>query len=180
MGDHLIIHNDGNHPTFIQGKSKSYIDLTLTSAAMASKIVNWNVLIGEESLSYHQYIEFSAITQRSQLNTSTQRPITKWKYSANKHDLLKDKMDEAVTTHSKNATAESLEILLQNICRGTLCNNQYKNTKKPVYWWNNDIKFKKNRVYKGQEKTNEIKQKNRNNEIEELIVLCVWNDYMMM
>ena len=76
---------------------------------MASKIVNWNVLIGEESLSYHQYIEFSAITQRSQLNTSAQPLITKWKYSANKHDLLKGKMDEAVTTHSKNATAESLD-----------------------------------------------------------------------
>ena len=53
-GADLTILNRGGNPTFVRGIQKSFIDVTLCSSAIASKVKNWKVLQTEETLGNHR------------------------------------------------------------------------------------------------------------------------------
>ena len=61
----LTIHNDGLRPTFNRGESESFLDLTLSSSDISSKIKCWKVLDHLESMSDHNYIYFEIELERA-------------------------------------------------------------------------------------------------------------------
>lgn len=53
----LVVHNNGDTPTFQRGESKSFIDVTISTSNLAGRIKGWRVS-EEESLSLHNHIHF--------------------------------------------------------------------------------------------------------------------------
>ncbi|XP_074027674.1 uncharacterized protein [Leptinotarsa decemlineata] len=51
----LAVQNTENTPTFVRGRQASYIDVTLSSEGMASKVFDWQVSVNE-SMILHRYI----------------------------------------------------------------------------------------------------------------------------
>ncbi|KAK9730435.1 Endonuclease-reverse transcriptase [Popillia japonica] len=51
----LVVHNNGGAPTFVRGRTESYIDVTLSTRKISPRITNWKVM-EEENLTEHRYI----------------------------------------------------------------------------------------------------------------------------
>lgn len=68
----LIVCNYGDTPTQERGGSQSYIDVTLVSARLRSRLTSWEVL-QEETLSDHNYIAFTVSAA-----TVTPQRMTGW------------------------------------------------------------------------------------------------------
>nr|XP_023027496.1 uncharacterized protein LOC111515504 [Leptinotarsa decemlineata] len=57
QAQNMVVHNEGETPTFTRGTQSFHIDITLSTQGIARNIQGWEVST-EESLSLHKYISF--------------------------------------------------------------------------------------------------------------------------
>lgn len=62
----ITIHNDGLKTTFVRNNQTSYIDLTLSSASMATLISDWAILDELQSKSDHNYMVMAISDKQKQ------------------------------------------------------------------------------------------------------------------
>nr|CAI5863033.1 unnamed protein product [Callosobruchus analis] len=135
--DNLVVHNQGDSPTFVRGASASYIDITFSTKQISKHIVKWKVL-DEVSLSYHQLIMFEVQTTKP--NTRQESHTCKG-CCIDTQDMSKlvDKFAEIIETADKplldaKGLSEAIEIACDCSFR-----RRGKYRKKAVYWWNGSL-----------------------------------------
>ncbi|VEN43382.1 unnamed protein product [Callosobruchus maculatus] len=139
--DDLVVHNQGDSPTFVRGASTSYIDITFSTKQIAKHIMNWKVL-DDVSLSYHQLIMFEVRTTKP--NTRQVNHKCKgWCIRSQDMSKLVDKFAEIIETADKplldaKGLSEAIEIACDCSFR-----KRGKYRKKAVYWWNGSLTEKR-------------------------------------
>lgn len=140
----LNIKNRGNKPTFINSRSETIIDLTLTRAEATDMVRNWRVT-NDISGSDHMHIQYEI------LNQLDKSPKYRNKYSTN-WDLYKIRLKENLTNVQRNpksiseldemamrikeAIVEAFEFACPEKCSSS------KNANTP--WWNRKLEKIKN------------------------------------
>lgn len=139
----LIILNSGDTPTYSRGESTSYIDITMCTERLASRIKNWTVLV-DENLSDHNNIIFEihdGVPLESKIQHNTRKG---WRYL----DTCKEKLNETIKTNFRvcqefsntTITAEKCNEILTKACNETLKQKtSFKREQLPSYWWNDEI-----------------------------------------
>lgn len=138
----MIVANQGDTPTWHRGASASCIDVTFTSPELARKIKNWKVHEDDENPSDHQNITFEL--EKEDTNEST--TINKKKCKVTKAGLkkLSDTFQKLFGYDKLRYSPTQLNQLIQNSCAKSLASNGSRhNDKRPVYWFNADIKEKR-------------------------------------
>lgn len=135
--NNLQVFNSGNKPTFVRGKSKSFIDLTICSSNFSKNITNWMVN-DEENFSDHQNIYF-IISDRKRQAENTDHKVQGWKVNY----MLLEKFTKEITTviESKNDlkfTALECTDIITEACNQALPIRK-TSRHKPVYWWTLEI-----------------------------------------
>lgn len=132
--ENLIIHNNGNKPTFKRGNQGTFIDVTLSTEGIASKIRHWKVRDDIETLSYHQYIDFEITNSH---RTENAEKSEGWKINTINIELLRSKLTER---RAENET--QLTELIVEACDVAM-KRKGGEKKKEVYWWNEEINTKR-------------------------------------
>ncbi|KAL1446556.1 hypothetical protein WDU94_003615, partial [Cyamophila willieti] len=133
----LYILNRGTTPTFRRNDQHSIIDITLASEALAGKVEGWRVL-EEESLSLHQYIYFELDPNSRNMPNQDDANTKKWNIKSLNREVLLNTIQES--TRNRNViTAEELMKIIDKACNKAM-KKVKKGQKKEVYWWNNEIK----------------------------------------
>lgn len=129
----LVVINRGDTPTFVRGESKSFIDITLATTRIASKIKNWTVS-DEESLSLHRFIYFELDVSggdRTLSKKTSHQPINKEKLGEILHRTLIEQDITSILSSLKRAQDDSKVV------------NNNRNRSTP-YWWNAEIAIQRN------------------------------------
>lgn len=130
----MIVMNTGGEPTFIRGRSKSHIDVTIATKKMSRHIIGWEVL-DIDSHTEHRYICFEIVNGRS--NIGMRCKITEEVDWDTFEACMKWTVDETGRT-SHNECSKAIEEAYQN----SLKRNKNRTLTKP-YWWNRDIEQKR-------------------------------------
>ena len=137
--DQLLVINDGVHPTFVRGTSKSFIDLTITSPGV--KVSDWKVYPNKESLSYHLYIAFVIDQTESTVTEDLiEKPIKTWRFNEKNSNNIKEIIREEFS-NSDIYTAEKMKGALTHICDKSLSKSCINRKRTPVHWWSEEIKL---------------------------------------
>lgn len=145
----LTILNQGEKPTFERQGYGSILDLTLATAAVARKLVHWEVS-ERESLSDHNYVTFD-IAERNRPTESAQQHRG-WNTGKIDHVRLAAAI-EAIVVDSSTTSAEGFSKALQTVCKECMPRRKLVKWGKPAYWWNQDIAdlrkscIRNNRIY---------------------------------
>lgn len=160
--DNLVVHNQGEAPTFIRGDSKSYIDITFSTEKMAKKVSNWKVL-EEESLSYHRHILYEVSTERKKPNEGPPKN-TGWRI---KKELIKEFTQEVgrlIQIEEENTLGtEKLSGLISKACNKVFP-KKTKNARNPIYWWCDEVSQKRKECLKHRRAA--VRANKRNNDSE--------------
>lgn len=140
-GNNLILHNQGNEPTFRRGTSHSIIDLTLTSDNIATKISNWQVL-EEESMSDHMYIYYEVNDDNKKRKKNREEITAGWKIDSKYMEIFVQHFKEGMKVRKNKNVQVTAENLVQECT--TACNNSFlskreTSRRQPAYWWNEEI-----------------------------------------
>lgn len=130
----LIICNQGDRPTWQRNDSKSYIDVTITSANLAARVKHWQVS-EEYSHSDHSYIEYDIedVDPRSRIEFTTR----------NLKNIDKKKLEETIIEKTKNIdtgntandSAKVLNRALTEILDRIAPKKKICTSRRSVYWW---------------------------------------------
>lgn len=144
----MVVHNTGLRPTFIRGESKSFIDVTISTSNMASKITHWAVL-EDESLTEHQYIYFEIERTDNGKRKAYTKPAVDWKAFT---DTLK------ITTTGTAVTKYDAGVrLISEAYKNSIKhNNKYK---QDPYWWTDDISEKRKACMKNRRELTRIRKR---------------------
>lgn len=138
----LVLQNLQDKPTFIRGDTKSWIDVTFTTANAAARITGWKVS-DEENLSDHQNIYFDIIDKR--VNTPGNHAQRRgWRINdvglAEIVRHFRGNIALIPQRQQKHMTAENFVNLVSQTCdQALLKRTEGMNNRKPVYWWTEDI-----------------------------------------
>ncbi|KAJ8972488.1 hypothetical protein NQ314_000164 [Rhamnusium bicolor] len=184
----LVVHNNGDIPTFERGNSTSFIDVTFSTQDIARDIINWKVLM-EESMSPHRFIYFEVRD-----GTKRRKQFERRKTYI---DRTKFKIEMQERIEMINVVETSVESCIQ-IVKAAYAESQPRRsrngTRKVPYWWNDEIGRKRDECIsarrdlvrggrRGQtnEERNEAKEryKNKKKELAKLIIVSkkkLWQD----
>ncbi|VEN55528.1 unnamed protein product [Callosobruchus maculatus] len=150
----LVVHNNGNEPTFVKGDCRSFIDVTMSTAKIAEKIQNWRVL-KDESLSDHRFIYFEVVGDTiGEKSVEKQRVKDEWKPST-----LMRKASLGKTTLKCVRILKGGHMHLQIDTRKTL--------RRP-YWWNEDVVAQRNKCINKRRLLTRRNRRNRDGTVNEL------------
>lgn len=133
----LVVHNKGNVPTFIRGKSESFIDVTFSTKKIAKQIENWKVL-EEESLSAHQHITFEIALKNRKIPKMSNSPG--WRIK--KENLPKMTLElKKLLSMRQDYVMSAAEIsgAITEACNKSFGKKRGHPTKRPVYWWTEEV-----------------------------------------
>ena len=143
-GGDLAVVNRGGKPTFVRGAQRSYIDVTLCSAAIVTMVKNWRILDGEETLGYHRLISFEYWGTRT---LTPQKAYTRgWMVTENS---LKEFGRLLVTKGGEMlgcAPGYDEYISLVVRCCDTAFSRKLPNRfgrRRAAYWWCEDVRIKR-------------------------------------
>ena len=137
MKNGLVLHNVGNTPTYSSSRGSSIIDVTITTATIAAKIRGWTVEETEELLSDHFPVKFS-VHAPSPDSATPSTTCRGWKATPQALTALAARFAKI----SKQVTLPDPDKLMKTIiaaCNLTLKKRDGKNSRKPVYWWSEEI-----------------------------------------
>ena len=159
----LIVINKGSRPTFVRGKSRSFIDITVASSRIAAQIGGWTVT-QKENLSDHRTIIFNL--EESGCNNTRQE-------IAEKRWLVNTKSIENFRTYIREiqnlevTDAAHLTNVIQNACNLTLTPKPSRVNRKPMYWWNTEIHEARKKSIKCRRSLTRTRKKNDKTKLEE-------------
>lgn len=128
----LIIINKGNTPTFTYQDYGSILDLTIATPNVSRHINNWEVL-ETESLSDHKYILFDVYTGKQSIGIKTR--FGGWQVKK----LNVPKLQENLRNLKGFSDHKELSVKLKELCDKVMPRKGNSHSKKPVYWWNEEI-----------------------------------------
>lgn len=143
-GEHLLecaaelnlnVINTGNKPSFERGETKSYIDITLATQNMTSRIRNWEVL-DEEVNTYHNYIYFEV-----DLNKDIRRNLNGIYRILNKEKLVQ-RINLFFPDKNENVEPEKFITAVGKINKECTMSVP-KGARQMPYWWDSDIENKR-------------------------------------
>lgn len=150
----LIIVNDGLVPTFVRGRMESFLDLTLVSAGLYSRITEWKVDDSRESLSDHQYIVFEITSEN---NCPEIKTFSRYKkLNEDNRDLLATTLKSHLTKTCSNDMNETMDNIV-SACNSAIGIVKGPKGKRPVYWWNSRIGVRRSICIKAKRKMTRIK-----------------------
>ncbi|XP_074036343.1 uncharacterized protein [Leptinotarsa decemlineata] len=133
--NNLIVVNHGEKPTFVHQSYGSILDLTISTENIRPLITQWNVL-DDESLSDHRYIIFEVRNDRSV--AGKHRSYKGWQVKRLDQEKLKEIASE-LDENQGPVTPEEFSMKLKEICNAVMPRKRGSTTRKPVYWWNDEI-----------------------------------------
>ena len=138
----LVVHNTGDKPTFVRGRSESYIDVTCSTHRIARDISNWTVL-DEEPVSDHSIIfEIGRGTQKRR-GVERQMP-----FFDNKHFRKEVEIKiKPLENKTRIAVAHGMDLLTQAYRKSCVSRGKHKKWRLP-YWWNEEIETKRKECIK--------------------------------
>nr|CAH7755103.1 unnamed protein product [Callosobruchus chinensis] len=130
----LVVHNSGDKPTFLRGSCMSFIDVTLSSQSLATKICGWAVS-ETESMSDHSFIFFEIIDQNPGRRAAIQvdRKVD-W-------DLFRTLLQWNIELQGKSVS-EAFGHILKEAYAASCCVVKRQSSKLP-HWWNDEIEHKR-------------------------------------
>lgn len=131
----LITINDGVAPTWVRGQSQSFLDLTIVSTHMISRMNHWEVLEAE-TLSDHLYVHFTINPSHTE-TCSTENNLKRWSWRKLNLEKLQTFLDQIPVTPANSPS--TLARVLEEACDKCMPKGNYRGNKKPLYWWNNEI-----------------------------------------
>lgn len=140
--DDLVVQNRGNIPTFVRGDSISYIDVTFCTPGIASRIVSWKVLVGE-NLSDHQDITFEICGAETTSGLRESGAGGGWKVNRAALTSLRVEITRQLEQEGGNRehlrTAEGFAGMITRACNNVFPRRRAGERRHPVYWWSDDI-----------------------------------------
>jgi Reverse transcriptase (RNA-dependent DNA polymerase)/Endonuclease-reverse transcriptase len=135
----LYIQNDGKTPTFYRRHQESYIDLTMCSRQMVSRIKEWRVLEDCESLSDHRYIGFSIQEAPKATGSCPVQSGHIRSFGKFRNDVLKEEVVKGCQG-LQNPDEEAIMTVLTRACElaGKPVHPRSR-ARRPKYWWNSEI-----------------------------------------
>lgn len=141
----LTVFNIGNKFTFRRGTGGSIIDITFGTTNLYSENMNW-IVLEDLTLSDHQYISFNIDDRPNTRVEDVDLPRWNVRKLNNKklseyitHARERNMVNPTETINVENA-AESLTKILTKACNVAMPRVQKYNNKRPVYWWNDEIR----------------------------------------
>lgn len=131
----MVTINDGS-PTFIRGKSKSHIDLTIATSRIAGGIESWSTL-DEEAMTYHKYISF-----KIKISTPVNKERTTTFFDAQKY---REELGRRSEKYGENVTPEQILNDMKSAQKMATTNKKKKRNETP-YWWNSEVAEKRNKA----------------------------------
>nr|XP_023026241.1 uncharacterized protein LOC111514228 [Leptinotarsa decemlineata] len=132
----MVVMNTGLEPTFTWGESRSYIDVTCCNQDVALGVGEWRVLT-EESLSDHQFIQFSVevigvvdkhIRTKVDYDWECFKTLLKWTLELAPEDIQNG--------------ASGCQATIKEILKASLRQSTGERTENP-YWWNDEVQAKR-------------------------------------
>ena len=148
--NNLVILNIGSENTFRRGDAASIIDLTIGSTNIVRNIEDWKVL-GEETLSDHQYIGFVVIPKHKKKQTGANRKNTgqpSWNVNKLNEDLAKKYLEEAKLindlgwvkgTVSPSKTVKGTREIVTATCAASMPRRKGIRNRQQMYWWTTEL-----------------------------------------
>lgn len=144
----LRLANDKRIPTCVRAQGSSVVDLIWFSSSMANRICQCTVLDSPDFDSYsdHRYIRFKILFSATVLTESIlfHRRWSREKFNVDKFRgalLARIWSESEINTTSVDAFANLLEETITRAC--DFAAPRVKKSKRMVYWWNADIKRKR-------------------------------------
>ena len=147
----LNVLNIGNEPTFVTRRSKTIIDLTLSTEPISSHIMNWHVS-REASCSDHRWIRFDLVmTVESRQPNRNPRKTNRLTYTKQLNDQL-NKQEFPVCSEGIQQIERQVNLLTDCMidCYHNTCPLIYAtniNTKQPP-WWDGELESLRKKVRK--------------------------------
>lgn len=139
MEEDLVIHNQGDVPTFVRGDSTSYIDLTFSTRGIAKQIRNWRV-IEEENLSLHQHICYDIDEYRVTTEQRKNKVKSKgWVVKKEHMEKMTEEIGRQIRTNTGNIEHKELTDMVIKACNKAFAQKTYKQSRKSVYWWSDVV-----------------------------------------
>lgn len=166
----LVVHNEGETPTFQTENYGSILDLTITTSEIAQLVNKWDV-IEEESLSDHNYIVFEVNQQQARAETTN--TTNGWQIRKLEKDKFVQNANKLHWNH-KEITAGNFTQSIHRLCDISMPRRRNNPKGKPVYWWNIEISelrnncLKKRRMY-----TRKVKKRDL------VITTNAWTEYQV-
>lgn len=158
-GNYTVL-NSSNAPTFRSHIGVSVIDFTLCSPSITKYVGNWRLAEDEENISDHVTIYFEYDGQLETNETNAGHPRG-WRLT-----------EKTLETYIQNSTGMFKNV--RHICPETIdeciiqqCDkyltklNSKLNNRKPVYWWNTEIKHKRTLCIKARRKLTRARNTNK-------------------
>lgn len=133
--NNYVINNQGEKPTFTHQSYGSILDLTISTENIYQNVTHWEVL-DDETLSDHRYILFDVtIVRQIQEQIRHRRG---WQIKK----LDKQKLQEILRNLEDNRISSNHKVYsntLKEVCDEVMPKKTSGNSKRSVYWWNNEI-----------------------------------------
>ncbi|XP_051174822.1 uncharacterized protein LOC127290358 [Leptopilina boulardi] len=146
----LVVLNRGKEITFRRGTSGSILDITIASPRLARRIKEWKVL-DEETMSDHQYIEFSVSEEIPRGHEKLQRSskCPSWNLKRLNREKLVESLEESRLVHELNwmtkpvslkGTVREARQVIVDACNHAMPRRQTRKTGKgSMYWWSKEL-----------------------------------------
>lgn len=135
--NNLVILNNGGAPTFERNASKSWIDVTMCTAALRSHVRQWRVNREEENLSHHNNIEMEIGGLAAERKQQVCRKG--WHFKEEVAEELANRVAESTNNPNYKYTPEEFALAVQKACDCTLRKKREDHRKRAVHWWNTEI-----------------------------------------
>lgn len=135
----LEILNQGNSPTFSNGRRNEVIDITLVTQSSISKILNWRVT-DDILTSDHRCIQFDLVMDPVLPTPFRNRKTTDWdKYLLNLNSDVSKIQIELGTVEGIDRMADMLHEAVTNAFEKACLLRTPRKSRNPP-WWNTDLK----------------------------------------
>lgn len=143
----LVILNEGNANTFRRGNTGSVVDITLATAGVAARTLDWRVL-EEVTLSDHQYIQFT-VEDRPRITTNVTTERGGWVTGKIDRTKLRESLEtverqgrlpQIVQSRDSEALVEFAVATIVAACDRAMPRRKERSRRRaPVYWWTSEI-----------------------------------------
>lgn len=139
MAEHsLVAHNKGIEPTFVRGRSKSQIDVTLSTENIMRRIKGW-IVSGEENLSLHRNIYYCiTVGDQNQQDIRTSQKDG-WKIDKRKMEEFVRNLGEEIENIQGEMDDISCIQVIKKAAGKTFKKRKVANRRTPVYWWTEEV-----------------------------------------
>lgn len=138
--------NTGRAYTCIRPQGCSIVDLSWSSVSLLERIENWSVLEDVETLSDHQYVEFTINGLTSRTWKSKAANLKRWNFKKLDDELFSETLELLTSAsipenlnHEPEKYVEWLMEVMKSACNVAAPLVSCRNKKRQMYWWSGEV-----------------------------------------